>query len=208
MFQGYFEFPSKKQGRRALSCLEECQFWCSTGQKRKCLAVTMSSLSQNGRMIKSSTASLLGLFVGGVIVWQSAQGYEEHSFGDIRRALDLEYTVKTSETQLCYELHSQSGNFWSINRSNIKAAHRAGFQHGERLFTTSMRNQRSLLRWFPSPDRFFRWSLRLADLPDERWFESWSMIFRISLPTHRFISRSCIKSWTRLIVSTKTPFWC
>ena len=33
-------------------------------------------------------------------------------------------------------------------------------------------------------DKFFQSSLRLTALPDGRWFESWSTIFRISLPIH------------------------
>ena len=47
-----------------------------------------------------------------------------------------------------------------------------------------MRNRRSLLVWFPNPDRFFQSSLRSTGLPDEQWFGLWSTIFRISLPTH------------------------
>ena len=44
-----------------------------------------------------------------------------------------------------------------MNRSNRKAAHRAGFQHGERLFAalfTNMRNSRSLFRGFPEISNF------------------------------------------------------
>ena len=52
-----------------------------------------------------------------------------------------------------------------------------------RIFT-GMRNRRSLLVWFPNPDRFFQSSLRSTGLPDEQWFGVWSTIFRISLPTH------------------------
>ena len=60
----------------------------------------------------------------------------------------------------------------------------AGFQHSERLFTTNMRNRRRPFVWFSNPDRSFQSSLRLTALPDGRWFESWSTIFRISLPIH------------------------
>lgn len=37
---------------------------------------------------------------------QSTSEYEERSFDDIQRALDIEHTVKALEAQLCYALHS------------------------------------------------------------------------------------------------------
>ena len=49
---------------------------------------------------------MLCFFVGGIIMLQSAQEYEEHSFDDIQRALDIELAVKALEAQLCYEPHS------------------------------------------------------------------------------------------------------
>lgn len=37
---------------------------------------------------------------------QSTSEYEERSFDDIQRALDIEHTVKALESQLCYDQHS------------------------------------------------------------------------------------------------------
>ena len=37
---------------------------------------------------------------------QSTSEYEERSFDDIQRALDIEHTVKALEAQLCYDQHS------------------------------------------------------------------------------------------------------
>ena len=34
---------------------------------------------------------------------QSTSEYEERSFDDIQRALDIEHTVKALEAQLCYD---------------------------------------------------------------------------------------------------------
>lgn len=49
---------------------------------------------------------------------QSTSEYEERSFDDIQRALDIEHTVKALEAQLCYDQHSPE----EVARQILKAA--------------------------------------------------------------------------------------
>lgn len=49
---------------------------------------------------------------------QSTSEYEELSFDDIQRALDIEHTVKALEAQLCYDQHSPE----EVARQILKAA--------------------------------------------------------------------------------------
>ena len=96
-----------------------------------------------------------------------------------------------------------------INRSNIKAVHRTGF----------------LARWTANFCHIYKYeeSKKSFNVIPKHW-QILSIVSTLNCPprravlwiveydiphffvnTHRFISRSCIKSWTRLIVSTKIP---